>query len=332
MTNIVRVSKKAGVSTATVSRTFSNPEKVNATTREAVLKAASELNYRPNSLARGLRVKRASVLVVLVPDISNPYFSRVIRGIETQAQKRGYSILLGNTAGERERELFYASLVYSSQADGVIQLSASYPFEPDTKDVPIVNICECFDTPDAPKVMLDNKAGARAVTDLLVGYGHTRIAVVKGPDESPLTRERLKGYRAALRAAKIKTDKKLEIEGDFTARSGEAAVDKLLAQTAPPTAIFCQNDEMAFGAMKRLKECGFSVPDDISVAGFDNIRFSEYCDPPLTTVSQPADTFGIMAVDLLCDAIESPNKTPVFETHTLPFKLVIRNSCGPLRN
>lgn len=331
MTNIVRVSKKAGVSTATVSRTFSNPEKVNAKTRDTVLKAASELNYRPNRLARGLRVKRAFVLVVLVPDISNPFFSRVIRGIELQAQTRGYSILLGNTGGDPERERFYASLVQSAQADGVIQLSASYPFPSDVSAAPIVNICECFDAPRVANIKLNNKAGAKTITDLLIGYGHSRIAIVKGPETSPLTRDRLKGYRAALKAADIKSDKTLEIAGDFTARSGESAVDTLLARSARPTAIFCQNDEMAFGVMKRLKECGFKVPDDISVAGFDNIRFSEYCDPPLTTVSQPADTFGIMAVDLLCDTIEGSDASRDVRTHTLPFELKIRGSCAPLR-
>lgn len=331
MTNIIAVSKKAGVSIATVSRTFSTPQKVNPATRESVLKAATELNYRPNGLARGLRVKRAFVLVVLVPDISNPFFSRVIRGIEKQAQKRGYSILLGNTGGERERELFYASLVNSSQADGIIQLSASYPLEDASPTVPIVNICECLDTHDVAKIKLDNEAAAKALTSFLIGFGHSRIAVIKGPESSPLTTERLNGFRDALAAAGLTPNPELEVAGDFTVRSGAAAIDQILAQATPPSAIFCQNDEMALGAMKRLKECGFRIPDDVSVAGFDNIRFSEYCDPPLTTVSQPADSFGEEAVDLLCNIIESGVALERPETRHLPYEIVIRGSTAPWR-
>jgi len=329
MTNIYAVSKKAGVSTATVSRAFASPEKVLEKTRKTILEAAAELNYRPNGLARGLRVKRSNVLVVLVPDISNPFFSRVIRGIETGAHERGYSILLGNTAGERERELFYSSLIASSQADGIIQLSASYPLKVETPNVPIVNACECFDAPKVSQVKLDNEAAARAVTEFLIAQGHKRIAVINGPEDSPLTRERLAGYRSAIKSAGLSFDDELQAPGDFTTKSGAFAVDALMAIKQPPSAIFCQNDEMAFGAMKRLKEIGLVIPADISVVGFDNIRFSEYSNPPLTTVSQPAEALGRRAVEILCDRMEGLVSVDERTVDILPYELIVRESTSP---
>ena len=337
MSNIRAVSKAAGVSVATVSRTFSAPDSVREKTRHLVEQIAAELDYRPNLMARNFRAQRSYAIMVLVPDISNPFFSRVISGLENAALARGYSVLLGNTGRDPERESRYAAMVQNGQADGIIQLSAIYPLEPSARNdaVPLVNICECFEAPNVPQVMFDNVGGAKAVVEHLLDLGHRRIGLVKGRSDSPLTDDRLAGCRAAFAARELELDDALVVDGDFTIHSGHDAVDRLLALAAPPTAIFCFSDEMALGAIQRIKSAGLVVPGDISVAGFDDIAFASYCDPPLTTVAQPAEIFGERAVDLLCDLIDRGKDAPpgdVPSREILPFQLAIRASVAPPKN
>lgn len=332
MTSIRKVAELAGVSVASVSRTFSDPDVVSEKTREKVEKAAKEAGYRPNMLARNFRTRKSYAIVVLVPDISNPFFSRVITGIQQTAKVRGYSVLLGNTQNSREMEEEYAALVSTCQADGMIQLSASYPFD-ENEDFgesgpPIVNACECYKSPNTPSVQLDNRAAAEAMTRHLLGLGHQRIGVVQGPIDSPLTEDRVGGYKDAIEAAGIAYDDSLVVGGDFSMESGQKAAGVLMALADRPTAVFCLNDEMAFGVMKRVKRSGLRVPDDISVAGFDDIGFASFSDPMLTTISQPAEEFGSTAVTLLMDVLNGKySRTPHI---ILPYELIVRNSTGPV--
>jgi LacI family repressor for deo operon, udp, cdd, tsx, nupC, and nupG len=326
MTNIRTVAKVAGVSIATVSRTLSSPDVVSTKTRNKVQEAIKEAGYKPNLLARNFRAKKSYALLVLVPDIANPFFSRVISGIQETAQTKGYSVLLGNTRGDIEREREYVQMVDSLQADGVIQLSARYPLETvvPLDELPIVNICECFDLTDIPQIVLDNQGAAKAMVNHLIERGHRHIGVIKGPDQSPLTQSRLDGYRAALSEANIDYDEMIIADGDFTMRSGFDAVEKLLARRNRPSALFCFNDEMAIGAIKAIKALGFKSPEDIAVAGFDDIAYANYCDPPLTTIAQPAEQFGQQAVETLCDIIDG--KACSTTKSILPFELIIRDS------
>jgi LacI family repressor for deo operon, udp, cdd, tsx, nupC, and nupG len=192
------------------------------------------------------------------------------------------------------------------------------------EELPIVNICECFDLPGIPHIDLDNKGGAKTVVQHLIQQGHTKIGVIKGPDSSPLTQSRLEGYCEALKEADIAFDDMLVVNGDFTMQSGCDAVEKLLARRNRPSALFCFNDEMAIGAIKGIKALGFQAPKDIAVAGFDDIAYANYCDPPLTTISQPAELFGQQAVEILCDIIAG--KPCLVTKTTLPFELIIRES------
>ncbi|TDF42059.1 LacI family transcriptional regulator [Alteromonadaceae bacterium M269] len=330
MTNIRTVAKIAGVSVATVSRALSTPDVVSDKTRDKVQVAIKEAGYKPNMMARNFRAKKSYALLVLVPDIANPFFSRVISGIEEAAQKRGYSVLLGNTRGCLDREREYTKMVDSLQADGIIQLSARYPLDKvvPVQELPIVNICECFNLPQIPQIELDNHGAAKALVKHLIELGHQRISVIKGPDDSPLTASRLSGYCAALEEANIGFDEKLVVDGDFTMASGHSAVEKLLARRERPTALFCFNDEMAIGAIKSIKSLGFNVPEDISVAGFDDIAYANYCDPPLTTIEQPAELFGKQAVETLCDIING--KAFSTEKSTLSFELIVRQSTSKI--
>lgn len=328
MTNIRTVSKLAGVSVATVSRALQKPEIVSEATRKKVEKAAKEIGYRPNMMARNFRTKKSYSIMVLVPDISNPFFSMVISGIQQSAKKRGYNIILGNTMNDPEIERELASMLLTSQADGIIQLSSRFPIDENGKNgetpLPIVNCCECVDDDSMPTVKLDNKGAAKAMTNHLIQLGHKHIGLIIGPRKSPLTISRLTGYKIALQEAGIPFDASMLIEGDYSMASGKKAASALLAMAQQPTAIFCFNDEMAIGAMQRIKQDGLSVPADISVAGFDNLNFASYTDPPLTTISQPSEEFGSNAIALLFEIIEGKEKR---NRHlTLPFDLVVRGS------
>lgn len=328
MSNIRKVAELAGVSVATVSRTLKLPEVVSPATRERVRRAIAEAGYRPNRLAVQFRSRRTHNLAVLVPTVANTFFARVIGGIEQAAQERGYGVLLCNTQGREDLETQYASMVAAYQADGVIQLRAFNPFPDEAlepgKALPMVNVCEVLDAAPCPTLQLDNRAAAREMTEHLIGLGHRRIAMIQGPRRSPLTRERVAGYREALQAAGLPLDDGLLCPGDFTLASGHQSAGQLLARPVPPTAIFCENDEMAIGAISRIREAGLSVPGDISVAGFDDIAFASYCDPPLTTIAQPAELFGHRAVAMLIDLLEHPDKPVLHDL--LPHRLVVRDS------
>ncbi|MEO1853071.1 LacI family DNA-binding transcriptional regulator [Chromohalobacter sp.] len=330
MTNIRKVAELAGVSVATVSRALKTPDVVSPGTRDKVLAAVEQADYRPNLTAVQFRSQRTRNLVVLVPTIANTFFSRVIGGIQEAAQRRGYGILLCNTLGDERTERAYAGLVSTRQADGLIQLRAYDPFTASDGKArpPMVNACEVLDEAPCPTVKLDNRAAARSVTEHLLALGHRRIGMIKGPRNSPLTRDRLLGFQDALAVAGLAPDESLVCPGDFTPSSGYRAAGDLLSQADPPTAIFCENDEMAMGAMRRIKEAGLRIPEDISVAGFDDIAFASFCDPPLTTIAQPAEDFGREAVALLLDIIDDRGDA-ADEHRIMPFELVIRESTGP---
>lgn len=328
MATIRDVSKIAGVSVATVSRTLSKPDKVSAKTREIVEAAIRETNYKPDALARNFRTRKSSTIVVLVPDIANPFFSRVIRGIEQTAQSLGYAVLLGDTQSLRSREYTYANMVKTSQADGIIQLDCHMPFEDDNDaSAPLVNACDCIRGSDIPTVELDNVAAAETMTEHLISLGHTNIGLISGPHSSTITKDRLKGYKLAHKNAGIEFNPANITVGDYSISSGARAASDLLKIPSPPSAIFCMNDEMAIGAISQAKKIGLNVPDDISIAGFDDISFAEFSDPPLTTISQPAEDFGTKAMSMLYDVING--NEPENKSTYLPFELIVRASTGP---
>ncbi|GEA07489.1 DNA-binding transcriptional regulator CytR [Alteromonas sp. KUL42] len=332
MANIRDVADSAGVSVATVSRTLQQPERVSPKTRSKVMAAVEAVGYRPNLMAVKFRSGKTHNLVVLVPTVANVFFARVISGMQEAAAELGYSILLANTLGNADIEQHYAKMVTTSQADGLIQLRAHNPFDAsvinDNGLLPMVNACEVIDDGQYPVVSLDNRAAAKAMTEHLIGLGHTRIAMVKGPDSSPLTQERLCGYKDALRDADIAFDEQLLFPGDFTLQAGYHAGETISTLANRPTAVFCENDETAIGAMQAFKQANLRIPDDISVAGFDDIAFSAFVDPPLTTIAQPAEEFGRTSVTLLVDLLNGKiRKAPKV---IMPFELIVRESTGTI--
>ncbi len=328
MSNIREVARIAGVSVATVSRALSHPEKVSDASKKKVRDAIKQVNYRPNMLARNFRSARSYSLLVLVPDISNPFFALVIRSIEIQAQKRGYSVLLGDTQDSSVREQDYIRLVETRLADGIIQLRPMSDnfHESNEFNFPYLHLCASAGSP-GPCIRVDNVAAFQHMVEYLVSLGHRRIGLITGLKGNPHTVDRLKGYKIALGKAGIPYDEALVAEGEYMIWSGVNAANKLCKLENPPTAIACMNDEMAVGAVQALKANGLDVPKDVSVTGFDDIAYGRYCDPPLTTISQPADDMGIIALDMMLRMIGGEKLD--HEEHILPYDFIVRKSTAP---
>lgn len=328
MSSIRDVARAAGVSVATVSRALTSPEKVSEISLKKVKDAIKTVGYRPNLLARNFRSARSYAIVVLVPNITNPFFSQVIQAIEDRAQQRGYAVLLGDTRESTKREQEYVNRVETRLADGVIQLRPqSMNYTPGS--IPWVTACACRDTP-GPSVRIDDMSAAQTIVDYLISLGHKRIGVITGFKDNPHTLERLEGYKLSLQKAGIEIDNELIAEGDFTMWSGQNATQKFFQTKNHPTAIFCMNDEMAIGAIQTIKAKGLSVPDDISVAGFDDITYAKYWDPGLTTIAQPAEDFGKISMDLLLRIIEGEQ---IEEREiVLPTEFIIRKSTAKLKS
>lgn len=334
MATIQDVARSAGVSTATVSRVLSAPEVVAEPTRRKVMAAVERLGYAPNVAAKSLRTLRTEKILVTVPDISNPFFSQVIRGVEEAASAAGYSVLLGDTRHEEAREEQYATMLRRKEADGLIFLGHRLPetlaemIAAMGPRAPIVNGCEF--TPDlgVPSAHIDNERAAAEAMDHLYGLGHRRVGVITGPLASPISRDRLSGARAAA-ARHGQSDRLMAATGDFSIESGLTRTLALLDAPAPPTAVFCFSDEMAMGALEAFRRRGLRCPAEVSLIGFDDIRYAQHLDPPLTTVSQPMDRIGHEVVRLLLDVLSGRAET--VRHVTLPHRLVVRSSTAAAR-
>lgn len=332
MPNIYEVAKRAGVSPSTVSRVLSQPDVVSAKTRSRVLRAVNVLGYTPNSTAKNLRTARTGKLLVTVPDISNPFFSLILQGIEDAAQREEYAVLLGDTQHDERREQRYALMLSSKEADGLIFLGHRLPEAAQARIrsaaprcAPVVNGCEFNPRLGVPSVHIDNDRAAADAMTLLYDLGHRHIGVVSGPLMSPLSRDRLRG---ASSVARLRGGEDLVVVGgDFTVESGADAAARLLAMPHRPTAIFCFNDEMAMGVLDFARRTGVTVPDRLSVIGFDDIRFARYTQPALTTIAQPMREIGEGTVKLLLSILADDSVTPA--SVTLPHRLVVRGSTAP---
>jgi len=332
MSTIKEVCQLAGVSTATVSRALKNPDMVNVKTRERIFEAIAKAGYRPNVLASSIKTGKSNSLVVLVPNLSNPFFLKIIQGIEQAAQEKGYSVLLGDTQGEALREHEYAGMVLSNRADGLIHLDHSFPFSKNdaklAEKVAMVSVCErIVSEKQYPVIELDNYSACRALAKHLTSYGHKRFGVIAGQHESQIYHDRLGGIKSVLSEEGIEFDETMIVGSEYSFESGETGARSLLTNNIRPTAIFCFNDDIAIGAIHEIKKHGLKVPDDISVVGFDNIKVSAYIDPPLTTIDQPATEMGRKAVNVLLQQIN--NKPLTKNREIVQFSMLERASSGP---
>lgn len=332
MATIQDVARRAGVSTATVSRVLSAPDLVAHRTQERVMEAVAALGYAPNQAAKMLRTLKTEKILVTVPDISNPFFSQVIRGVEQAAQAAGYSVLLGDTRDETVREERFGEMLRRKEADGLIFLGHRLPdslaemVRALGPRAPIVNGCEFSPGLEVSSAHIDNAAAAAEAMAHLYGLGHRRIGVITGPLASPISRDRLYGVSDAAEAAGHADALQVET-GDFSIESGLAQASALLDQTPDLTALFCFSDEMAMGALEAVRARGLRCPQDVSIVGFDDIRYARHLDPPLTTIAQPMDEIGHATVRLLLDILGG--RADALEQVTLPHTLVVRETTGP---
>jgi LacI family transcriptional regulator, repressor for deo operon, udp, cdd, tsx, nupC, and nupG len=330
---IADVARLSGVSAATVSRTLANPEIVTEATRGRVMQAVRDTGYTPNAAARNLRQRKAMMALVVVPDIANPFFAEVLRGIDAAISAAGYGLIIGNLGNDSEKEAAFVELSRSGQVDGVLLLCGHIlkgrGASLEDAGVPIVAACEAIPGAAFPQVEIDNCGAAQAAVAHLVGLGHRRIAYLSGPAGNILDAERCRGYRAALVAAGFELNPRYEISGDFTFQTGAEAARVVLAMPAAerPTALFAANDEMAIGFLKAAQAADLAIPRDFSVVGFDAIEYAEYCIPTLTTVSQPRREIGAVAGRLLVKLMSGGGGLEASVVLKAP--LLRRDSAGP---
>ena len=330
------VARLAAVSTATVSRALANPDRVSPETRARVAAAIAEIGYVPNPAARTLRSQKSRMVLVVLPDLANIFFSQILRGIEETLFEAGYGMIIGNLDGPPEKEARFAALAATGQVDGVLLLNGRLfgqggggPRARLRTGTPLVALCEAISA-DIPQVEVDNRAAAALMTRHLAGLGHRRIAYVTGPHGNVLERERFAGYREGLAAAALPFDPALVHPGDYTLDAG-ARIDAALAGAAPAerpglSAVFCSNDAMAIGLMRALIARGVRVPLDISVAGFDDIEYAAVSDPALTTIRQPRRDLGRAGASILLDLLAG---RPAPARVRLDTELVVRGSTAP---
>jgi LacI family repressor for deo operon, udp, cdd, tsx, nupC, and nupG len=313
----------AGVSTATVSRALAGSPLVAEETRLSVEEIVRRTGYTVSQAGRGLRLQASRQILVLLPTISNPFFAEIVQGIDEEAQKSGYSILIGSTEGSVERERLLARQLRSGAVDGLVLMTGRLPaILAGLSDATsrIVVVSEQLPEAGFCTIGIDNPAAARVATLHLVELGHRRIAHIAGPPGNVLTGQRLAGYRAALDASGIGFDRALVASGDFTVISGSRAMGRLLALGERPTAVFCGNDDMALGAMSAARQAGLAIPRDLSIVGFDDLDYAAFIDPTLTTIRQPRRRFGQLAAA----KVIVPDGS--FAAQTLAFELVVRGS------
>ncbi|HXB24385.1 MAG TPA: LacI family DNA-binding transcriptional regulator [Gemmatimonadaceae bacterium] len=324
------VARAAGVSVATVSRVFNNSGPVHEETRARVREVAGALRYSPNSAARSLITAKSNTLGVLLPDLYGEFFSEVIRGIDQTAQHNGYHVLV-SSSHETQAHIEGAIRAMRGRVDGLIVMSPDIDGPtlaanlPDSLPVVLLNCAVDGTTYDA--ISVDNFGGAYAMVRHLLTTGLTRVAIITGSSRNYDARERLRGYRAALRDVGAEQQEGWEIPGDFTETGGYRAARAIAALSPRPTAVFAANDAMAIGALSAFREIGLSVPGDIAVAGFDDIPMARYMSPPLTSVHVEISELGARAMGVLLAAVLEKNRHERQQL-VLPTTLVVRQSCG----
>lgn len=323
------VARRAGVSPSTASRVLTqSSHPVSERGRRRVLAAARRLAYIPNMLARSLLKQETAAIGVLIPDVSNPYYAAILRGVEDAVVPSGQTVILCNTDRDPVKQRLYLRALMERRVDGIIVAGGSFG-RPETEltgdALPVVMIGR--HRAQFPSVRIDNVAAAMMATEHLLGLGHRRIAHLAGPSISLTAADRLKGYQRALQAAGVSPDPRFVIESGFTP-SGTAEAIRTLFQLDPrPTAVVAANDQVAFAVIRALHDLGLAVPADVSVVGFDDTPMATYTVPSLTTVSVPTYDLGRTAVRLLAEVSRGDQAASA----VLPCALQVRESTSLYR-
>lgn len=331
MASLTDVARHANVSIATVSRVINNSDKVVPETRDLVHKAMAELGFKPNRVARRLRQRGGvrHLLGLIIPDIQNPFFAELARGVEDVAYANKFAVMLCNSDEDLKKEEFYIDVLRSESVDGIIlpPISERDPVVLKLIEcgIPVVTVDRSLTHRAMDKVEVDNRRGAFEAVEHLIKLGHRRIGLIAGRLNVSTSRERRLGYDDAMAAHKLPVQSQYIRGGDFKQASGRAMAEELLDLAERPTALFVLNNLMTVGALEAIHRRKLRVPQDVAVIGFDDLPWAEALDPPLTVVRQPAYEVGQAAAELLLKRLSEPTRS---ETHLklLP-KLVLRSSC-----
>ncbi|NLW47103.1 MAG: LacI family transcriptional regulator [Firmicutes bacterium] len=329
MTTIKDIAKKAGVAPSVVSRALNNKYGVKSSTKELILKLAKEMNYYPNTAARSLVTRKTGTIGIMMADISEPYYSQIIKGMEFIANQTGYTLLFSNSYESLEHNRVLNKMINAERVEGLVIVGSNIQekkfsitlFE---QEIPFVLVERNFSDSRVNCITVDNIKGAYLATKYLTEKGHRNIAHIAGNLCNQVTLDRIEGYKKALHEANINYSDELVLSGNYVCEGGYEIMKKILKNQPQCTAVFASSDSMAFGALQAITEAGRSVPDDIAVIGFDNLEFSGLTNPPLTTVNQPRYEMGQKSMELLVDLLRNQTENGV--KICLNPELVIRRS------
>jgi len=332
LSTIKHVAARAGVSFTTVSHVLNGTRRVSDSARQRVEQAIAEMGYAPSAVARALKMSETYILGVLVPNITNPFFAELTRGIEDRCRQTDYSVFLCNSDDDPVRQARYLQTLLERRVDGLLLAAAAGESSAlvarlASTRVPTVVVDRSISGLTADLVRIDHQSGAEMAVSHLLSLGHRAIACLSGPSEFAVSRARVAGWRQAMAAAQVSVDEGWLLEGDFSASVGHDLTRRLLAR-GDVTAIFASNDLLAIGALRAAAELGVAVPGALSVIGFDGIDLGSYVYPPLTTVGHSIRAMGEMAASVLIERIaEGPTSN---REVVLQAELLLRESTGPL--
>jgi DNA-binding LacI/PurR family transcriptional regulator len=327
--SIKDIARQAGVSHCTVSRALHYSPLINAKTAERIREIARRSGYVPNAVARSLVSRSTQTVGVVVTTIADPFIGEVVEGIESTAKEHGYSVILANSNADPELEIKVVDSFSQRRVDGILvtasRVGALHGERLAGTNVPIVMINNQHPGDFAHSVGIDNVAATREIVGHLIKLGHRRIAYIGDRSGYQSDAERFSGYRAMLKIARLAFDPRLVVRGDGRPEEGEVATAQLLELADPPTAIFCYNDMTALGSLRAATARGLRIPEDVSIAGFDDLFVASYTSPPLTTIRQPKQEMGRRAMSILWELLSE--KEPESRI-LLPGELIIRGSTG----
>ncbi len=330
MSNIIDVAKLAGVSVATVSRVINGNQKVKPDTEKRVNEAIKTLGYKPNLQARNLRRLDTGVIMVMLPFLTNPFYSRILMGISDEAMKVNYHVLICQTKNNKKYEEEFLNMLLEKKVDGAILLTTQNSEKKViklSKSYPIIQCCEYLQDYNIPHVSINNYQAAKDVMRYLIDSGHSRIAMISSKNKEISTQERVKAYRDELEAAGIQYNEEYfqEADEEYSFNSAQICADKLLDLPERPTAIFCISDVMALSVVRVAELRRIKVPEELSVVGFDNVEYSTMFNPTITTIDQPCYKMGKKAMQMMYSLINDPENLDEMRVF-LKHNLIVRES------
>ncbi len=316
MATIKDIAHKAGVAPSVVSRALNNKYGVKDSTKNLIIKLAQEMNYYPNTAARSLVTRKTETIGIMMADISEPFYSQLIKGMEYIANQTGYALIFSNSYETVEHNRVLQKMINAQRVDGLIIVGSNiqeknFSLALLEQEIPFVLVERNFSDPRVNCIWVDNVEGAYLATKHLVEKGHRKIAHITGNLYYQVALDRLEGYKKALYESGIDYSEELVVSGNFVGQGGYETMNDILRHHPQCTAVFVASDAMAYGALQAINEAGLNAPDDIAIIGFDDLDFSSLTNPPLTTIRQPRYEMGQKAMELLTDILRGGQKNGV---------------------